>query len=105
MRVLVFWISNKSDTNSFAITEYRASSRDLKFRILVEGVLYYPRSENKKADQLSGDVHLYFRICKNHILSRRGSYILYHEHFNGATEPAGRFLRNLVCSIEDSSPS
>ena len=103
MRELIFWISNKSDTNK--VSQSLNTARDLKFRILVEGVLYYPRSENKKADQLSVDVHLYFRICKNHILSRRGSYILYPEHFNGATEPAGRFLRNLVCSIKDSSPS
>ena len=53
-------------------------ARGVKFRILeVEG-LYYPCSENKGADQLRGyreaDLRLCFRICKNPVFSRRGSY-------------------------------
>ena len=53
-------------------------ARDLKFLILkVEG-LYYPCSENKGADQLSGyrkaDLRLCFRICKKPVFSRRGSF-------------------------------
>ena len=43
----------------------------------VEG-LYYQCSENKGADQLRGyreaDLRLCFRICKNQVFSRRGSY-------------------------------
>ena len=55
-------------------------ARSSKFRIQeVEG-LYYPCSENKDADQLrgyrEGDLHLCFRICKNPVFSRDGSYIL-----------------------------
>ena len=53
-------------------------ARGLKFWIYeVEG-LYYPCSENKDADQLRGyreaDLRLCFRICKNPVFSRRGSY-------------------------------
>ena len=53
-------------------------ARGLKFRIKeVEG-LYYPSSENKGADQLRGyreaDLRLCFRICKNPVFSRRGSF-------------------------------
>ena len=53
-------------------------ARDLKFRIWeVEG-WYYPRSENKDADQLRGyceaDLRLCFRICKNPVFSSRGSF-------------------------------
>ena len=40
--------------------------------------LYYPCSEKKDADQLRGyreaDLRLCFRICKNPVFSRRGSY-------------------------------
>ena len=51
----------------------------LKFLIYkVEG-LYYPCSENKDADQLRGyreaDLRLCFRICKNPVFSRRGSFV------------------------------
>ena len=54
-------------------------ARSLKFRIKkVEG-LYYPCSENKGADQLRGyheaDLRLCFRICKNLVFSRHGSYL------------------------------
>ena len=53
-------------------------ARGLKFRIKeVEG-LYYPCSENKGADQLrryrEADLRLCFRICKNPVFSRRGSF-------------------------------
>ena len=53
-------------------------ARGSKFWIYeVEG-LYYPCSENKDADQLRGyqeaDLRLCFRICKNPVFSRRGSY-------------------------------
>ena len=46
-------------------------ARGLKFRILVEEVMYFPGSENKGADQLRGyreaDLRLCFRIilCKS----------------------------------------
>ena len=41
--------------------------------------MYYPSSENKGADQLRGsnreaDLRLCFRICKNSVFSRRGSF-------------------------------
>ena len=39
--------------------------------------MYYPRGENKGADQLRGhreaDLRLCFRICKNPVFLRRGS--------------------------------
>ena len=39
---------------------------------------FYPYSENKGADQLRGyreaDLRLCFRICKNPVFSRRGSF-------------------------------
>ena len=54
-------------------------ARDLKFRIQKVQGLYYPCSVNKGADQLPGyreaDLRLCFRICKNHVFSRRGSYM------------------------------
>ena len=41
--------------------------------------MYYPCSENKGADQLLGyrkaDLHLCFRIFKNPVFSRRGSFL------------------------------
>ena len=53
-------------------------ARDMKFRILKAEGLYYPSGENKGADQLRGhreaDLRLCFRICKNPVFSRRGSY-------------------------------
>ena len=53
-------------------------SRCLKFRIQEEEGLYYQCSENKGADQFRGyretDLRLCFRICKNPVFSRRGSY-------------------------------
>ena len=46
---------------------------------VVEG-LYYPYSEYKGADQLRGyreaDLRLCFRICKNQVFSRRGSFYM-----------------------------
>ena len=46
------WFPNRSDTNRPVQPQNRA--RILKFRIKVEEELYYPRSENKGADQLRG---------------------------------------------------
>ena len=51
--------------------------------------MYYLCSENKGADQLRGyreaDLRLCFRICKNLVFSRRGSYdIVQLPHRNGA---------------------
>ena len=70
-------IPTRSDTNRAG--QSLKMARDLKFRILeVEG-LYYRCSENKDADQLRGyreaDLRLCFRICKNPVFSRRGSYV------------------------------
>ena len=52
-------------------------ARGLKFLIQVEEGLNYPYSENKGVDQLRGyreaDLRLCFRICKNPVISRRGS--------------------------------
>ena len=52
-------------------------ARNLKFRISVEEVLYYPCSENKDVDQLHGyreaDLRLCFRICEIPFLLRRDS--------------------------------
>ena len=56
-------------------------ARDLKFRIWKAEGLYYPNGENKGADQLRGhreaDLRLCFRICKNPVFSRHGSYANY----------------------------
>ena len=53
-------------------------ARGLTFCIKEEEKLYYLCSENKGADQLHGyreaDLGLCFRICKNLIFSRHGSY-------------------------------
>ena len=53
-------------------------ARRLKFRIQEEEELYYPCSENKGADQLcsycTADLRLCFRIGKNPVFPRRGSY-------------------------------
>ena len=62
---------------SQAVQPYKMA-RGLKFRIWgVEG-LHYLCSENKGADQLCGyrkaDLSLCFRICKNTVFSRRGSF-------------------------------
>ena len=58
-------------------------ARGLKFGIKEEEELYYPCSENKGADQLRGyrkaDLRLCFRICKNPVFSRRGSFIRRHK--------------------------
>ena len=66
MRKPVFGVPTRSHTNRAAQSLNMA--RDLKFRIKVEEVLYYPGSENKGIDQLRGyrkaDLRLCFRICK-----------------------------------------
>ena len=59
--------------------------RSLKFCIKEVKGLYYLCSENKGADQLRGyreaDLRLCFRICKNPVFSRRGSYYTRHNMF------------------------
>ena len=53
--------------------------------------MYYSCSENKGADQLRGyreaDLRLCFRICKNPLFSRRGSYC------------AQRKILNATCNV------
>ena len=61
--------------------------RGLRFCIYeVEG-LYYPCSKNKGADQLRGyreaDLHVCFRICKNPVFSRHGSFQGENRQFKG----------------------
>ena len=76
MRKLVFGVSDKGDTNR-AVQPHKMT-RSFKFRIKKEEGLYYLCSENKDTDQLCGygeaDLRLCFRICKNLVFSRRGSY-------------------------------
>ena len=70
-------VPTRSNTNR--AVQLLNMARGLKFWIYeVEG-LYYPCSKNKDADQLRGyreaDLRLCFRICKNPVFSRRGSYL------------------------------
>ena len=53
IRKPTIWVPTRSDTNR--PVQSQKMVRSLKFRILEEEELYYPRSENKGADQL--------RIC------------------------------------------
>ena len=50
--------------------------------------MYYPCSENKGADQLhiycEADLRLCFRIDRNPVFSRRGSFIYYYGHDVGS---------------------
>ena len=66
----------RSDTNR--AVQPQKMARGSKFRIQEVEELYYPCSENKDADQLRGyreaDLRLCFRICKNPVFSRRGSF-------------------------------
>ena len=61
----------RSDTNR--AVQSLNMARDLKFRIKVEVVLYYPGSKNKGADKLRGhheaDLRLCFHISKNPVFS------------------------------------
>ena len=70
--------STRSDTN-WAVQPQKMA-RGLKFWILVEEGLLYLCSKNKGADQLhsyrEADLHLCFRICKNPVFSRRGTYLI-----------------------------
>ena len=70
------WFPNRSDTNRPVHEQKRA--RSVKFRIYVEEELYYPRSENKGADQLRGyreaDLRLCFRLCRLLVFPRGGSF-------------------------------
>ena len=60
------------------LVQSQKQARSLKFRIQEEEKLYYPCSENKGADQLRGyreaDLRLCFRLGKNLVFSRCGSY-------------------------------
>ena len=51
------WFLNRSDTN------WVVQPRSLKFRIYEEEGLYFPRIENKGADQREADLRLCFRLC------------------------------------------
>ena len=66
----------RSDINRPIQSQKRAGS--LKFWISEEEELYYPCSENKGADQLrdyrEADLRLCFRLGKNPVFSRCGSY-------------------------------
>ena len=57
-------------------------ARGLKFQIEEVERLYNPISEKKGTDQLHGyreaDLRLCFRMCKNLVFSRRGSYAVGH---------------------------
>ena len=68
-------VSERSDTNRSVEAQKRA--RSLKFQISVEEELYYPKSENKGADQLRGyreaDLRLCFRLCRLFVFPRGGS--------------------------------
>ena len=56
-------------------------ARSFKFRIEEEETLYFCCRENKGADQLRSyckdDLRLCFRIVKNPVLSRCGSYYIF----------------------------
>ena len=63
--------------------------------------MYSPCSENKGADQLRGyreaDLRLCFRIWKNPVFSRRGSYIV-KQHFKSECSP-GAVARSVGCLL------
>ena len=58
----VFDFPTRSDTNRPVQPQEKA--RSLKIRIKEEEGLFYPGSENKRADQLRSDLRLCFRIGK-----------------------------------------
>ena len=70
------WFPNRSHTNRPVQAQKQA--RSLKFWIYKVEELYYPRSENKGADQLRGyreaDLRLCFRLCRLLVFPRGGSY-------------------------------
>ena len=76
MRKPTMWFPNRSNTNQAVQSQKQAGS--LKFQTLEEEEVYYPCSENKGADQLRGyreaDLSLCFRIGKNLVFSRCGSF-------------------------------
>ena len=88
-------------------------ARGLIFGIYEKEGLYYLCNENKGTDQLRGyceaDLLLCFRICKNSVFSRRGSFYLYlsDEKFTGARVPPslrGQSKRNCPSSWPGYSP-
>ena len=81
MRKPTFWFPTRSDINQ--AVQLQKMARGLKFWIKKLEVLLYLCSENKGADQLRGyreaDLRLCFRICKEPVFSRCGSYHLSHQ--------------------------
>ena len=68
VRKPVFGVFDQVPHTNQAVQPHKMA-RGLKFRIYIEGALYYPCSEYKDADQLRGnreaDLRLCFRICKS----------------------------------------
>ena len=79
MRKPTFWFPTWSDTNQ--AVQLQEMARDLKFRIYLEEVSYYPCSENKGADQLRGyrkaDLRLCFRIYAKSWFSHGAAHIMF----------------------------
>ena len=71
------WFPNRSDTNR--PVQLHKQVRSLKFWSSVEEELYYPSSENKGADHLSGyreaDLRLCFRLCRLLVFPWGGSFL------------------------------
>ena len=95
------WFPTSSDTNRPVQAQKRA--RSLKFRIKVEEELYYPRSENKGADQLRGyreaDLRLCFRLCRLLVFPWGGSYVSWGislEQMNGYIFPVSFVILYLL---------
>ena len=69
------WFPNRSDTNRSVQSQKQA--RSLKFRMKEEEGLYYPRRENKGADQLrsycEADLGLCFRLVRLFVFPCGGS--------------------------------
>ena len=95
----------RSDTNQ--AVQPQKMARGLKFCIQEGEGLYYPCSENKDADQFRGDreadLRLCFRICKNPVFSRRGSYIYSDvkkcNHFKFITQTCPCIMQGFLDSI------
>ena len=86
-----FQIPTRSDTK--LPVQLQKQARILKFQIKEQEKLYYRCCENKGADQLRSycetDLHLCFRIGKNPVFSRRGSY----DFFPGSNFKTNHILR------------
>ena len=77
------WFPTRSDSNR--AVQPQKMARSLKFQMYVEGELYYPSSENKRADQLldyrEADLRLCFRLCRLLVFSRGGSNVYLAQQF------------------------